>query len=146
MERPPRDAPEVRERAVHLVFDHEREYDSQWAAMRSIAEKIGCTAETLRDEIHRVWDDNFRVYGPRKVWRQLQCEGVVVARCTVERLMRWGRRSMSDRSTTRRPSCIIATGVCSTCRFATPNASPRPASTPPSGVEATRMTMPSPSP
>lgn len=31
-----------------MVLDHEREYDSQWATIRSIAEKIGCTAETLR--------------------------------------------------------------------------------------------------
>ena len=42
----------------------------------------------LKGEIRRVWDGNFRVYGPRKVWRQLQREGIEVARCTVERLMR----------------------------------------------------------
>jgi transposase InsO family protein len=42
----------------------------------------------LRDEIRRVWEANFRVYGARKVWRQLNREGIQVARCTVERLMR----------------------------------------------------------
>lgn len=39
-------------------------------------------------EIQRVWSENFQVYGARKVWRQLNREGVQVARCTVERLMR----------------------------------------------------------
>ena len=42
----------------------------------------------LRNEIERVWSENFRVYGVRKVWRQLRREGVEVARCTVARLMR----------------------------------------------------------
>ena len=42
----------------------------------------------LRPEIQRVWDDNFQVYGARKVWRQLNREEIEVARCTVERLMR----------------------------------------------------------
>jgi len=42
----------------------------------------------LSDEIQRVWDENFRVYGARKVWRQLNREQFAVARCTVERLMR----------------------------------------------------------
>jgi putative transposase len=42
----------------------------------------------LRGEIRRVWDANFQVYGVRKVWRQLNREGIPVARCTVERLMR----------------------------------------------------------
>jgi transposase InsO family protein len=42
----------------------------------------------LRVAIQRVYDANFGVYGPRKVWRQLRREGHIVARCTVERLMR----------------------------------------------------------
>jgi putative transposase len=41
----------------------------------------------LQPEIQRVWNENFRVYGVRKVWRQLNREGIPVARCTVERLM-----------------------------------------------------------
>jgi transposase-like protein len=41
-------SPEVRERAVRLVFEHQTEYESQWAALVSIAAKLGCTAETLR--------------------------------------------------------------------------------------------------
>ena len=44
--------------------------------------------EVLREEIRRVWKENFQVYGARKVWRQLNREGTRVARCTVERLMR----------------------------------------------------------
>src|SRR3954447_4378220 len=44
--------------------------------------------ELLRSEIRRVWEGNFRVYGVRKVWRQLRREGIAVARCTVARLMR----------------------------------------------------------
>jgi len=42
----------------------------------------------LSEEIQRVWEENRKVYGARKVWRKLQREGVAVARCTVERLMR----------------------------------------------------------
>ena len=42
----------------------------------------------LRVHIRRVWDANFQVYGIRKVWRQLNREGIKVARCTVRRLMR----------------------------------------------------------
>ena len=41
-------SPEVRERAVRLVLDHEETHGSRWAAICSVAEKIGCTAETLR--------------------------------------------------------------------------------------------------
>ncbi|MCC8472372.1 IS3 family transposase, partial [Xanthomonas phaseoli] len=40
-------SPEVRERAVRMVFEHQKEHTSQWAAIASIAGKIGCTAQTL---------------------------------------------------------------------------------------------------
>jgi putative transposase len=44
--------------------------------------------DMLAVEVKRVWDENFQVYGARKVWRQLEREDIEVARCTVERLMR----------------------------------------------------------
>ena len=47
-----------------------------------------CRDAALRGEIRRVWEENFQVYGVRKVWRQLGREGIGVARCTVARLMR----------------------------------------------------------
>lgn len=44
---------EVRERAVRLVFEHQDEYDSQWAAISSIATKLGVTPETVRKWVRR---------------------------------------------------------------------------------------------
>ena len=41
-------SPEVRERSVKMVLEHQGEYESQWAAIVSVAAKVGCTAETLR--------------------------------------------------------------------------------------------------
>jgi transposase-like protein len=41
-------SPEVRDRAVCMVEEHRGDFPSEWAAMRSIAAKVGCTAETLR--------------------------------------------------------------------------------------------------
>ena len=53
-------SPEVRQRAVRLVFEHQDEYESQWAAMTSIAEKIGCTTETLRKWVRQAERDQGR--------------------------------------------------------------------------------------
>ena len=50
-------APEVRERAVRLVLEHQGEYESQWAAIRAFAEKLGCSAETLRSWVRRTERD-----------------------------------------------------------------------------------------
>jgi transposase len=46
-------APEVRERAVRLVFERRDEYESEWAAIRSISEKFGCSSETLRNWVRK---------------------------------------------------------------------------------------------
>ena len=53
MNKTTRYSPEIRERAVRMVFEHQAEYDSQWAALNSIAAKIGCTPETLRKWVRR---------------------------------------------------------------------------------------------
>ena len=51
-------APEVRERAVRMVLDHQGEHSSQWAAITSVAGKIGCKAETLRTGVRRAERDS----------------------------------------------------------------------------------------
>jgi transposase len=56
-------SPEVRERAVRMVLEHQSEHASQWAAIKSIAEKIGCTVEALRGWVRQAERDHGRRAG-----------------------------------------------------------------------------------
>jgi transposase len=77
MGRSKRFSPQVRERAVRLVFE-EAEHDSQWAAIGSIAAKIGCSAEALRKWVRRAERDQGRRVGTtsaeRERLKELECE------------------------------------------------------------------------
>jgi transposase len=57
MGRASRYSPEVRERAVRMLVEHQGEHESQWAAIGSIAAKIGCSAETLRKWVRQAERD-----------------------------------------------------------------------------------------
>lgn len=57
MEKTKRYSPELRERAVRMVFEHAGEHGSQWEAIVSVASKIGCSPETLRKWIRRAERD-----------------------------------------------------------------------------------------
>lgn len=57
MARPSKYAPELRERAVRMVFDHAAEHPSQWATIRSVGEKLGGSTEALRRWVRRAERD-----------------------------------------------------------------------------------------
>jgi len=84
MKIPGRFSPEIRERAVRMVLEHQDAHDSQWAAITSIAEKIGCTAETLRKWVRQAERDQGRRPGlttkERQRFEQLDRENVVLRR------------------------------------------------------------------
>jgi len=71
-------SPEVRERAVRMVLEHESEYGSQWATIISIASKIGCTPETLRQWVRQAERDQGRrpglTSGERERLKELERE------------------------------------------------------------------------
>jgi transposase len=84
MGRPSKHAPEVRERAVRMVFDHAPDHASQWAAIRSVADKLGCTTETLRRWVRQAERDAGRRPGlttdERTRLKQLERENVELKR------------------------------------------------------------------
>jgi transposase len=84
MTRPSRFSPEVRERAVRMVLEHQEGHDSQWAAIVSIAEKIGCSAETLRHWVRQAERDQGRRPGltteERQRLKQLERENFELRR------------------------------------------------------------------
>jgi transposase len=84
MARPTRYSPEVRERAVRMVQEHGPEHASQWAAIESIANKIGCTGETLRKWVRQAERDAGRRAGlttdERAELKRLQREVVELKR------------------------------------------------------------------
>ena len=84
MARPGRFSPEVRERAGRMVFEHTPDHASQWAAITSIAEKIGCAAETLRSWVRQAERDGGRRPGlttdERTRFQQLERENVELRR------------------------------------------------------------------
>jgi transposase len=61
---------ELRERAVRMVFEHEKDHDSQWGAICSISEKVGCTSETLRRWVRQAERDTGLRTGPKSGERE----------------------------------------------------------------------------
>lgn len=84
MPRPSKYSPELRERAVRMVFDHAHEYPSQWATMRSVADKLGCTTEALRRWVRQAERDRGQRPGlttdERAQLKQLQRENFELKR------------------------------------------------------------------
>lgn len=122
--------PEIRERTVRLVFEHEQDYPSQWSAIRSIAEKSGMTAETVRKWVRQAERDSGRRPGlsteERDRLRGLEKENKELRRAN--EILK-AAAAFFGAELDRRPG-----------RSATPNASQMPAASPASAAAATVTT------
>lgn len=70
MRKSPKFSPEVVERSVRMVLESQGQYESQWAAIESIASKIGCTSETLRRWVRQTETDQGLRPGPSTAEQQ----------------------------------------------------------------------------
>ena len=106
MARPSRFSPEVRDRAVRMVLEQQDKHDSQWAAITSIAEKIGCTAEALRSWVRQAERDAGQRPGlttdERARLKALERENFELRRAN--EILKNGRRFSLRRSSTADPS------------------------------------------
>ena len=102
MSRLSRYSPEVRERAVRLVREHGAEHPSEWAAIESIAGKLGCTAETLRKWVRQAERDTGLRGGLTTAERQRtkELEREVRELKRINEILRRRRRILRRRSST----------------------------------------------
>jgi transposase len=102
-------SPEVRERAVRLVQDRGPEYGSQWAAIRSIAEKIGCSHQTLRSWVQQAERDTGQRPGlstaDRQRLRELERENLELRRAN--EILRKASAFFAQAELDRRPRCGV---------------------------------------
>ena len=84
MPRPSKYSPELRERAVRMVFDHAHDHASQWATIRSVGDKLGCSTEALRRWVRQAERDGGKRPGlttdERQRLKQLERENVELKR------------------------------------------------------------------
>jgi transposase len=107
MKTPGRFSPEVRERAVRIVLEHQDAHDSQWVAIVSIGEKIGCSAETLRHWVRQAERDQGRRPGlttdERQRLKQLERENVELRRAN--EILKKASVYIAQAELDRRPKC-----------------------------------------